>query len=385
MQTEFTAEVIETLRDERGFGVILPETIFYPTSGGQAHDTGAIGKSRVMDVVLNEGQIIHYVDKEIEIGSYPAKIDWKRRFANMQHHTGQHILSAAFWQEMQLETISSHISSETPATIDFETDSLSPAQLARVEDVANGIVFENRTVKTYFVHDKGDVPFRRAPKVAGEIRVIDIEGFDYSACGGTHTPQTGMVGMLKIVRIERINQKTRIHFVAGAQALQFFRAIQDSAQASASLMDVGFADTVEAIQRLQTQLKEAERELKELRQIKLEAEAEQIAQFAEQIGEKWLLTKIYENRDVGELRHLALRLRQYPMMIALLGSYAGNKLSFVVACAENTDLNASELLRDHLSPYGGRGGGDAFVAQGGCTTDDISTLFQHSREMVRNS
>ncbi len=386
MQTKFTAEVTKTLRDERGFGVILSETLFYPTSGGQAHDTGVIADSQVLDVVIqDDGHIIHYLDKEISPGSYPAKINWARRFENMQHHTAQHILSAAFWQEFALETISSHISYETPSTIDFDVDKLSPEQISRAEEIANAIVFENHTVKTYFVNDKNAVPFRRPPKVDGEIRVIEIEGFDYSACGGTHTPQTGMVGLLKIVKSERINQKTRIHFVAGWQALRFLRGIQSAAQETAGLLAVGIAEMPESVARLQEQHKEVERELKTLRQMQLDAEAERIAQFAEPIGEKWLVTKVFENRDVGELRNLALRLRQYPLMVALLGSYDGKKLSFITVCAENTELNASELLKDHLAPYGGRGGGDASVAQGGCTTDDIEALFQHTKEMVRNS
>jgi alanyl-tRNA synthetase len=386
MQTEFTANLTETLRNELGFGVILPETIFYPTSGGQAHDTGVIGAANVVNVVIDDdGRIIHYLDKEIEVGSYPAKIDWERRFANMQHHTAQHILSAAFWQEMELETLSSHISGTTPTTIDFDIDTLTPEQITRVEDVANSIIFENRTVKTYFVSDKSQVNFRRPPKVDGEIRVIEIEGFDYSACGGTHTPQTGMVGTLKIVKTERINQKTRIHFVAGWQALNFLRTTQSAAQATAALLDVGFADMAITVERMKSQLKEAESELKSLRQMKLDAEAEQIVQFAEPVGEKWLATKVFENRDAGELRNLAMRLRQYPMMVALLASYDGKKLSFIAACADGTDLNASELLRDHLAPFGGRGGGDRSIAQGGCAVDDISALFKHSKEMVRNS
>ena len=386
MQTEFTAEVTETLRDEHGFGVILPKTLFYPTSGGQAHDTGVIGTAKVVDVVINDdGRILHYLDREIEVGIYPSKIDWERRFANMQHHTGQHIFSATFWQELQLETLSSHISGETPSTIDFDVDALTPEQIARVEDVANAVVFENRPVKTYFVSDKSEVPFRRPPKVDGEIRVIEIEGFDYSACGGTHCPQTGMVGTLKIIRTERIKQRLRIHFIAGWQTLNFLRSTQNAAQETAFLFDVGVVDMKEAVERMQSQFKESERELKALRQMKLDTEVEKLAQFAERVDDKWLATKLFEDRDAGELRMLASKLRLFPKMVALLASFDGKKLSLVAACADDTDLNASELLRDHLAPFGGRGGGDLTIAQGGGPAEDVDELFKHTREMVRNS
>ena len=386
MQTAFSANVIETLRDARGFGVILSETGFYPTSGGQAHDTGVLGDSRVVDVVIDDDErIIHYLDKEIEVGAYPAKIDWERRFANMQHHTGQHILSAAFWQEMELETLSSHISGETPSTIDFDIETLSPEQIARVENMANSIIFENRSVKTYFVSDKNAVAFRRPPKVEGEIRVVEIDGIDYSACGGTHTPQTGMVGTLKIVKTERVNQKLRVHFVAGTQALAYFDSLQTAATEAASLLDVGIADMPETVARLQNQLKEAERELKSLRDMKLDVEAQKMVQLAEPVEEKWLATAVFENRNPGELRSLAMKLRVYPGMVAVLASFDGRKLSLVVACANDTELNASELLQDHLKPFNGRGGGDQSIAQGGGAADDISDLFRHTKEMVRNS
>ena len=386
MQTEFTAEVIETSRDEHGFSAILPETLFYPTSSGQAHDTGVIGDSHVIDVVIDDdGRIIHYLDKEIKVGAYPAKINWERRFANMQHHTGQHIFSAAFWQELQLETLSSHISGETPSTIDFDVDALTSAQIARVEDVANAVVFENRTVKTYFVSDKSEAPFRRPPKVDGEIRVIEIDGFDYSACGGTHCPQTGMVGTLKIVRTERIKQRLRIHFMAGWQTLNFLRTTQNAAQETAFLLDVGVADMKEAVERLQSQFKEAERELKALRQMKLDTEVENLAQFAERVADKWLATKLFEDRDAGELRMLASKLRLLPKMVTLLASFDGNKLSLVVACADDTELSANELLKDHLKPFNGRGGGDKLIAQGGGTAENVDALFKHTKKMLQNS
>lgn len=299
LETEFTAEVIEIQRDERGFGVILSETLFYPTGGGQSHDTGTIGSARVVDVIIEDEIIIHILDKEIEVGNYPAKIDWDRRFANMQHHSGQHIFSAVFWKELGLETISSHISGETPTTIDFNKEMLSDKEITLVEKAANKLVFENRAMKAYFVENKDSVPFRRPPKVDGKIRVIEIEAYDYSACGGTHCPRTGMVGMLKIVRTERINQKTRIHFVAGWQALAYFDETQKAAQESAQFLAIGIDALKKTVENQHVQLKSAQSELKKLREMKLEIEAQKMAQLAEAVGEKWLATALFENRNAG--------------------------------------------------------------------------------------
>ena len=385
MTTEFTADVIETRRDERGFGVILPSTFFYPTGGGQSHDTGSIGTARVVDAFIEGDEIIHILDKEIALGSYPAKVDWERRFANMQHHTGQHIFSAVFWKELGLETISSHISGETPTTIDFNKETLSAKEIALAEKAANRLVFENRVIKAYFVENKDSVPFRRPPKVDGEIRVIEIEGYDYSACGGTHLPQTGMVGMLKIVRTERINKKTRIHFVAGWQTFAFFDEVQKAAQESAQFLAIGIDALKETVESQYTQLKSAQNELKKLREMKLEIEAQKMVQLAEPIGEKWLATSLFENRNAGELRSLAMKLRVFPGMVAVLASFDGSKLSLVTACADDTELSANELLQDHLAPFNGRGGGDKSIAQGGGAATNVDDIFKHTKEMVRNS
>ena len=384
MRAEFTAEVIEIREHAPGFGVILPSTFFYPTGGGQSHDTGTIGTARVVDVIIEGDEIIHILDKEIEVGSYPAKINWEHRFANMQHHTGQHIFSSAFWTELGLETLSSHISGETPTTIDFNKETLSPEEIARVEKVANKMVFEDRTAKAYFVENKDSVPFRRPPKVDGEIRVIEIEGYDYSACGGTHLPQTGMVGMLKIVRTERINQKTRIHFVAGWQALAFFDEAQKAAQETAQFLAIGIDALKETVENQHGQLKSVQNELKKLREMKIGIEVEKMAQIAEAVDDKWLATALFKNRDAGELRLLAMKLRAYPGMVAILAAYNGEKLSLVTACADDTDINANNLLQRHLAPFEGRGGGDKSIAQGGGVADEesLKELFNKSKSYL---
>ena len=385
MTTEFTAEIVGTQRGERGFGVILPFPFFYPTGGGQSNDTGTIGSARVVDVFAEGDKIVHLLDKEIEIGSYPAKIDWDRRFANMQHHSGQHIFSAVFWKELGLETLSSHISGEAPSTIDFDKASLSDEEIALVEKKANQIVFENRKMKAYFVENNKSVDFRRPPKVDGEIRVIEIDGYDYSACGGTHVPQTGMVGMLKITRTERINKKVRIHFVAGWQALAFLSKVQTAASETAAMLAVGVDGLNETVVSLQKQLKSAEKELKSLREIALDVEVSKMVQHAEEVEKNWIVTKLFENRNPAELRSMAMKLRVYPNMVTILASFDGKKLSLVTSCADETNVSANDLLQKHLAPFEARGGGDKSIAQGGGVADDVDEIFKNTVEFMRNA
>ncbi len=149
-RTEFEAEVIaQTNLDTGHKGVLLAGTYFYPTGGGQEHDTGMLGAARVVDVQIDdEGTIVHIVEGDVGGSRVPARIDWDRRFANMQHHSGQHILSEAFQEALDLETISSRISIDSPTTIDLPARDLSEADLARVENLANAVIYEDRPIKS---------------------------------------------------------------------------------------------------------------------------------------------------------------------------------------------------------------------------------------------
>ena len=250
---DFQAEITEIFLDKEGkISVLLPRTYFYPTSGGQDHDTGKIGDAFVLDVFKGpDNKIIHVLDRKILPGSYPASIDYERRRQNMQAHTAQHILSRAFELDLNLETLSANINFNNPSTIDLDTDSFLESDFDQVEEIANSIIFENRQVKSYYISDKdiSRIPFRRPPKVSGKIRVIEVDGFDYSACGGTHCPQTGMVGLIKIVKFEVQNRKIRVHFVAGTQALKVFQAVYHTVKKISGVMDTSMTDLEKSVQQ----------------------------------------------------------------------------------------------------------------------------------------
>jgi alanyl-tRNA synthetase len=384
---EFEAEVIETRPLDGGrFGVVLPRTYFYPTSGGQEHDTGSIGDHQILDVYKDGDTIVHVLDREIPPGIYPARIDRERRFRHMQHHTAQHILSASFLEVADIDSISANINGETPSTIDLEVGTVDDETLRRAEAFANRIFFENRPVKSFYVTDTDvpNLPFRKLPKVSGRIRVVEVDGFDLTPCGGTHVTQTGMIGMLKIVKTERVNQKLRVHFVAGGRALDFFQQVQLAAQGAALLLDSGLDGVVEAVERLQAQMKQMQSELDSLRGVVLGVEAERMAAAAETVGEFRLVTALFENRHASELRSLADKLRRMANIVAVLASYDGEKLSLVAACADGLGVDARELLRDHLAPIGGRGGGSPTLAQGGGATNRsaLEILFNQTKNYL---
>lgn len=383
---DFSAEVIETFRLPDGrVGALLRETAFYPTGGGQEHDTGFIGQASVLDVYKDGDRVVHVLDRDLPCGAHPARVDRERRLRAMQHHTAQHILSACFLREAGLPTVSANINGDTPSTLDLQADGIAPEALERVERAANAVVFEDRPVKFYFITDADvpRIPFRRPPKVSGRIRVVEVEGLDYSPCGGTHCPCTGMIGLIKIVRTENINHKLRVHFVAGWQALETFRLLHEATRRTADLLSARPEDLPALAQRLLDQTAALRAELEALRTEAMGAEAHRLAQEAEAIGGRRLVVRRYVDRPVAELRLLGSRLAAGANLVAVLAAQEGGKLSLVVAAAPGSGVDARDLLTRLLAPLGGRGGGDASLAQGGARSEvAIETILEQAGQWI---
>ena len=385
---EFQAELIEVKPSTDGkFEVILPATYFYPTSGGQDHDTGRIGDACVLDVYkTEEGRIIHLLDRGIIPGSYPAIIDKPRRWQNMQAHTAQHILSRAFEIESDLETISANINSDSPSTIDLNCDDPSKIDFYLLEGNANSIVFEDRLVKSYTISDDdiSRIPFRKPPKVSGNIRVVEVDGFDYSACGGTHCPRTGMVGIIKILRSEIQNRKVRLYFVAGYQALRVFQDAHSILTKLTDVMETSKEDLVTAIQKQNGNYRKVRSELETFRSKSLSTEAVQLRDSSISLGNINLVARLYSDRTVEELRKLVGMIRSEKKIAVLLGTLEGFKLSLIAGCSDEIQLDARKLLNFHLAKFNGRGGGDQFMAQGGCVLSDgqVNDLFNDTENFI---
>jgi alanyl-tRNA synthetase len=369
---EFQAEVIQkVLLPDNRKGVILDRTYFYPTGGGQEHDSGTLGDARVVDVFKDDTRsetiVIHVIEGDVPVGVVTGKIDAERRLRHMQHHTAQHLLSQCFIQLSEIESISSNINGYTPSTLDLAVDGLARDQLDQIEDLANRIISETRPVRTYFVtpEELRSLPLRKPPKVSEDIRIVEIEGVDYTPCGGTHCLSTGQIGVVKIIKSERQGGLTRIHFVAGVQAMLYFREYQETVLNTAGLMSIHPQEVFPSVQRLIEQLKNSQRELQVLRQTQLAFEARELADNSTSYGSWHGVIATFENRPITELRILADKFKVIPRSVAVLASYDGKKISLVVICTEDTGFAAREILAKILSPLNGRGGGDQQIAQGG--------------------
>jgi alanyl-tRNA synthetase len=381
---EFEATVVESFSlPDNHKGVVLDQTYFYPTGGGQEHDTGTIGSVRVVDVFKDEehSRLVHVVERDVGLGPIKASINVERRQRHMQHHTAQHLLTQCILRQTGFETVSANINGYSPSTLDIVATQISKSDLDQAELMANQIIYENREVKTYIVspEELKSIPLRRPPKVTENIRIVEIDGYDYSPCGGTHVSHTGNIGLVKVVKTERQNDKMRIHFIAGLQAMEVFYNMYDSLTGLANKMTISWQDLPEVVSKQADQLSAAQKELLALRQAGIKYEARELVDMAEAHSGMSLVRAGYENRPVSELRLLGDELKNMDVVVAFLSTYDGQKVSLIVSCGEGTGQDARQLLTAQLVKISGRGGGDARLAQGGgvATEEQYRMFLEH--------
>jgi alanyl-tRNA synthetase len=381
---DFQASVVELLNLPDGRkGVVLNQTYFYPTSGGQECDTGTIGAGRVVDVFKDEAhsRVVHIVEGEVGLGPVNASIEAERRLRHMQHHTAQHLLTQCILRQTEYETVSANINGYSPSTLDIVASKISQDDLDQAELMANRIIYEDRTVKTYFVspEELKSIPLRRPPKVIDNIRIVEIDSYDYSPCGGTHVARTGSIGLIKVVKTERQNDKMRIHFIAGLHALEVFHSMYDVLTGLANKMTINWQDIPEVVSKQAEQLSALQKELVMLRQAGVKNEARELVDKAEARAGVRLVIAAFDNRPVTELRLIGDELKKNTEVVAYLASYDGQKVSLVVSCGEGTGKDARVLLTAQLAQINGRGGGDSRLAQGGgvATDEQNRTLLEN--------
>ncbi|MGQ0704177.1 MAG: alanyl-tRNA editing protein [Gemmatimonadales bacterium] len=362
---EFQGTVIETtaLRDRPT--AVLDRSLFYPTSGGQPHDTGRLGSAAVIDVIARDGDqtVLHVLDAPVEPGPVAGLIDWPRRYDHMQQHTGQHILSQAFLQAAGAETVSFHLGAET-VSIDLATASLPDERIADAESLANRIVAGNLAIRAWFPSDSelSGLTLRKQPDVAGPVRLVAIGEFDLSPCGGTHVAATGEVGLIAVQRAERKKGGTRVEFLSGERARADYARKRAIVRELAAALTCAPAELKEAITRMQETLRIARRELTEYRERELDQEASRLLATAPR-GSYRLVVAAWDTRPLEELKALALRLTGEPQTVALLGT-TGPRCQLVFGRSESVAVDLGPAFRQALDRLGGgRGGGDR-VLQG---------------------
>jgi len=373
----FSASVVERLHWEGKPAVVLDKTAFYPTSGGQPSDHGTLGEVDVLDVVVREddGTIVHVLRDFLSAGSVEGNVDWQRRFDHMQQHTGQHILSAAFERLLNADTVGFHLGTKV-STVDIAVPSLDMNDVAPVEGLANQIIWDNHTVSAYLV-DREDVVslnLRREPTIHGPIRLIDIQDFDLNPCGGTHVSRTGEVGLIKTTRLETRGNITRVEFLCGRRALADYRLKNDILANLAQKLTVGFWELVQAVSRLESDGKQARKELRRAREELLSLESERLVQSVVNVAGYSVVRCVWSEREVAEIRTLAQTLARSTGVVALLACVNDDRSHLCFSRAANLDLDVALLLKEACQQLDGKGGGQPHLAQGSTQLHDIARI-----------
>jgi len=363
--TEFDANVLSVEEHGGRPAAVLDRTAFYPTSGGQPFDVGRLGDTAVVDVVdRDDGVILHIVEHSIPTGRVRGAVDWPRRFEHMQQHTGQHVLSAAFDRLVGARTESFHLGSGS-STIDL-TRVVSSAEIDRVEDEANRVVWEDRPVAIRFVdaEEAARLPLRKESVRTGTLRIIDVQDFDVSACGGTHVSRTGAIGSILVRSAEKFRGGSRVEFLCGVRALRGYRELRGAIDGSIRLLSVLPAELAAAIERLQGNAKEARREITDL-QVRLAGfEADALAARAEQTGGVKAVIAPLEGWDQQGLKAIASAIASRPGHVAALFSLSA-PAAVVIARSADLTIDSAAILKKLIERFGGKGGGRADLAQGG--------------------
>jgi alanyl-tRNA synthetase len=365
----FFSGVVRQANDDDGFSyIVLEETAFYPTGGGQPNDVGTINDINVINVEEINGEIRHYLESPLPDLSKEVfgVINWERRFDHMQQHAGQHILSAAFDSIFHYKTVGFHLGREI-LTIDLDTEHLSEREAKEAENLANQIIIENRPIETKWITEEelSQYAMRKETKVKEDIRLVIIPEFDYNGCGGTHPKTTGEVRAVKILDWEKQKKKIRLQFICGNRVLEQFQHKQKVLLQLTKQLNVPETEMETAVNRILDNTKVLEKALEGAKENILQYEAKELLANSNSFGEI-IISHVYQDRTIQELQKLArLIIIEEEMANVFFVAESEDRLQIVGARGVKGTLNMKKLIGEALSLINGKGGGNEMFAQGG--------------------
>jgi alanyl-tRNA synthetase len=379
---EFDAQVISCEKEGDRWKVVLDRTAFYPTSGGQPHDTGKLGDVPVIEVADAEQKLVHYASAAVPVGPVRGTIDWPRRIDHMQQHTGQHLLSAAFIELFGFQTVSFHLG-KAASTIDLDSPAVIPKQLEEAERRVNEVIFEDKPVAIRFgtAEELVEAGIRKKVEREGILRAIEVEGFDRQPCGGTHLERTGQAGLLLIRKLERRRDQCRVDFVCGFRALAAARSDFSTLTQAASLLSCGLGEVPAVLGKLIEERRAQHGTVKRLEERLAEHEARELLASQPSTGTLRVISSALEEATPSYLGLLAAKLVAEANVVALLGSRASGHVVFAQTKGLPHDMGA--LLRDATKRFGGKGGGAKDFAQG--SVMDVvkaADVIAHAKKML---
>lgn len=385
-RTDFEARVVEAETRDDGFWLRLDRSLFYPTSGGQPHDTGELGGVRVVDVRLEGGAVWHRLQDGGEGAGPPpgaevrGRIDWERRFRHMQRHTAQHLLSQAFVRVSPAFATRSVSLSSPDATVDLAGEPDDDA-LERAQRIVAEAAYRDLPIAAFEV-DESELDayaLRRPPKVRGRVRLVAMGDWELSACGGTHLRSTAQAAPIALLRRERIRGGlTRVTFRSGWEGLEHHREVHAAADAAARSFSAPIAELPERVTALREEAAASSRRVAAVERRLAEAWA---ARLRTTDGD--LVVHLLEEGDAALLAPLADALAAAEGVVALLGARDGARARLLFARGPGDGPDLAALLRAALPHVEGRGGGRPERAQGaGERVEGLESALASARALL---
>ncbi|MGJ7044059.1 alanyl-tRNA synthetase [Thermoanaerobacterium thermosulfurigenes] len=381
-KNSFTAKVIDINVTNEYCEVILDKTYFYPESGGQPADSGFIDGIKVENVFLRDDKVIHVLKTPPKNDLVICEIDWEKRFDNMQQHSGQHLLSAVFYKLFNAETDSFSIGDDS-SHITLTNSNLSEDNLKEVEIETNRLIYLNLPVTSYFVKDDDlkKLPLRKKPKVDENIRIVEIKDFDYSPCGGTHVKSLGEIGIVKIKKFERTKKGLRIEFVCGFRAFNDYLEKNNYINSLITSLSAKEEEILEKVNKILDENKELKKELIKLKDNILQYEAEKLVAESVNLKNFKLVTKIFNDRDMKELRVLSQIITKGKGFVCILGGITdcGN---IVISRSDDVDIDINSFFKEILDVIEGNGGGNQKICQGSGKVEKVGLALDKAVNLI---
>lgn len=364
---------------EDGTYITLAETAFYPHGGGQPCDLGRIGGVAVLDVNIEDGEVWHKVERAPEQKEVYCEIDWERRFDHMQHHTGQHLLSAITLKLADAMTLSFHLGTEY-ATIDVAAAEWGADQLTAIEQEVNRQIYRNARISSSWVtaEEAARLPLVKQPTVTEDIRIVEMEGVEYNACGGTHVAATGEIGILKLLKTEKVKGGTRIYFKCGFRALNEFTAAQQVLNGISVKLKTSREELLDRIDKMETDQKQLLSELSTVKSTNDTYYAQELLSAREGL----VIAQVFEDKSLKDMQSLATKLTEDHEGIVLFASISEAK----VVLAQNgqpPEWSCGPFFKGNLGAYQGKGGGSDRMAQAGfASSEDALAFYEFTKDQL---
>jgi len=383
--TEFDATVLRVEKRDSQFHVILDQTLFYPEGGGQPCDIGWLNDIPVECVFERNSEIFHVININLTVSTVHGKVDWEHRFELMQQHLGQHVISAVFVRNFSANTIGLRISRDM-AYIDLDCY-VGENQVECAETISNDIIYQNQSVQVLYpsIEEIQRNTKRKIPETSEAIRIIKIDGLDYTPCCGTHPNTTGEVGIIKVKKTDTHKRGTRIHFICGRPAFHWISGICRNMACLQHELNCGENDLVTRVLKQRDNIRELKKQA--FSSNISECAALDLIKNAPHSGNIAIVAHILEDTTQETMKQFFSLIVRHRGVALLLGGKTSSGAFLMFGCSKDEKrIDVRDAFKSAITLINGKGGGSATYAQGfSKDSTELSKAIDAAYEIVRKN